>query len=264
MKRIDRILWIMIPAMLLLTACVKEPRAEVTQSENPGPEIISETPVSSEPESDVIETKEEKDMNAPTLLYQGHASARIETAGGKVIYIDPFAGEGYDLPADLILITHDHFDHTQTGLIENKNEDCEIISQKEALADGKHQSFDFGYVKVQAVEAGNNPNHSIKNCVGYVLTFENGVCVYFSGDTSKTAQMAELTDIDYAFFCCDGVYNMDTAEAGECAKLVGAKHSIPYHMIPADPKNCFDQNAAESFEADGRIILKPGEELDLE
>ena len=39
------------------------------------------------------------------LLFQGHASCRITTHSGTVIYIDPFAGEGYDLPADLVLIS---------------------------------------------------------------------------------------------------------------------------------------------------------------
>ena len=208
--------------------------------------------------------EEDYDMNAPELYYQGHASARIETAEGKVIYIDPFAGDGYDLPADLILITHDHFDHTQTDLIREKNPDCVIISQKEALEGGTHQSFDFDYVKVEAVEAGYNRNHNVKDCVGYVLTFSNDAKVYFSGDTSKTPQMAEMDGIDYAFFCCDGVYNMGMEEASECAKLVGATHSIPYHMIPADPQNNFDEELAETFDAEGRIILKPGDYLPLE
>lgn len=44
------------------------------------------------------------------LLYQGHASFRLRY-DNNVIYIDPFAGEGYDLPADLVLITHEHRDH---------------------------------------------------------------------------------------------------------------------------------------------------------
>ena len=66
---------------------------------------------------------------SPTLLYQGHASLRIVTAEEKVIYIDPFAGEGYDLPADLILITHAHSDHTRTDLIKEQNPDCRIITQ---------------------------------------------------------------------------------------------------------------------------------------
>lgn len=206
------------------------------------------------------------EMGAAKLLYQGHASMRITTSEGKVIYVDPFAGEGYDVPADLILMTHGHYDHTQTDEITTKNPDCGTISWVEALSGGQHQSFDLGYVKVEAVEAGYNKNHNVKECVGFILTFSNGVTLYLSGDTSTTPQMKELSDrkLDYAFICCDGVYNMDVQEAIECAKTVGAKHSIPYHMIPADKTNCFDQNVAESFDVPGRIIVKPGEELVLE
>ena len=60
------------------------------------------------------------------LLYQGHGSLRIVTSEGKVIYVDPYAGEGYDLPADLILITHGHRDHTAVDLIKK----LEDISNK--------------------------------------------------------------------------------------------------------------------------------------
>lgn len=72
--------------------------------------------------------------------------------------------------------------------------------EAEALKDGE---FDLGYVSVEAIEAGNNQNHSISECVGYVLTFSNGKKVYVTGDTSKTDQMTELAqqNIDYAFFC---------------------------------------------------------------
>ncbi|MBQ9278329.1 MAG: MBL fold metallo-hydrolase [Lachnospiraceae bacterium] len=200
---------------------------------------------------------------AATLFYQGHASARIVTGEGNVIYIDPYMGEGYDLPADLILVTHEHYDHTKTELISKKNADCVTITWKEALEGGKHQSFDLGYVKVEAVEAGYNRNHDASSCVGYILTFSNGVTVYFTGDTSTTPQMSELSkrNLDYAFICCDGVYNMGLEEAAECAKTINAKHNIPYHMAPGSD---FDKNAAESFAAPNKIIIEPGEELVLE
>ena len=46
-----------------------------------------------------------------TLLYMGQASLCIVTPEGKVIYIDPYAGDDYAMPADLILVNHGHFDH---------------------------------------------------------------------------------------------------------------------------------------------------------
>ena len=45
------------------------------------------------------------------LLYQGHGSYRITADDGRVLYVDPYAGEGYDKPADIVLITHEHSDH---------------------------------------------------------------------------------------------------------------------------------------------------------
>ncbi len=196
------------------------------------------------------------------ILYQGHGSLRITTSGGKVIYIDPYAGDGYDPAADLILITHAHSDHTNTAKIRSRNPGCRIITWKEALEGGKHNTFDLGFVTVKAVEAGYNRNHNVKDCVGYILTLPDGVTVYASGDTSKTEQMPALSqeNIDYAFFCCDGIYNMDLDEASQCASLVGAKHSIPYHMAPG---MLFDKSRAEKFSAPGRMIIADGEEFEL-
>ena len=199
------------------------------------------------------------------LLYMGHASLRLTTPEGKVIYIDPYAGDGYAPTADLILVTHSHFDHTQLDKIANCAPDCQVITWKEALKGGSHQTFDLGYVRVEAVEAGYNRNHNVKECVGYVLTLSDGVSVYVSGDTSETKQMPRLAEkqIDYAFFCCDGIYNMDLAEAAECAALVGAKHNIPYHIIAASGGKVFDRARAEQFAAENRLILDAGEEIEL-
>ena len=66
------------------------------------------------------------------LLYMGQASSRITTVEGKVIYIDPYVGDGYEPAADLILVTHSHYDHNGVEIIENRNPDCQIINLDEA------------------------------------------------------------------------------------------------------------------------------------
>ena len=80
---------------------------------------------------------------------------------------------------------------------------------------------------------------------------EEGVSVYVTGDTSKTEQMPLLAEkeIDYAFYCCDGVFNMGLDEAAECAELVRAKHSIPYHVLAQDGVY-YDRERAELFNAE--------------
>ena len=239
----------------------EESGGQVTEEPEAGISEESDTGISEDEN-----TEETVDMTdkAPTLLYQGHGSVRITTADGKVIYVDPFAGKGYDETADLILITHGHADHTRTDLITSQSSDCETITYKEALEGGEHQSFDLGYIQIEAVEAYNS-NHKASECVGYVLTFENGIKLYLSGDTSTTDQMSEMADmkLDYAFFCCDGVYNMNVQEASQCSKTVNAKHNIPYHMLPSN-QDIFDKDVAGAFDAPGKIILEPGDELVLE
>ena len=200
---------------------------------------------------------------APVLLYQGHASMRITTPEGKVIYIDPYQRVqiGYEAAADIILITDTrHFDHNHLPSIRNRNRDCVIITPKEAIENGRYRIFDLGYIKIEAVEAGYNALHDTANCVGYILTFSNNASLYVSGDTSQTPQMTAFAarNLDYAFFCCDGIYTMTIEQAIAAAQTVRAKRSIPYHT---SPNTLFDRAVAEQFTVDGRIIIAPGEEL---
>ena len=214
-------------------------------------------------ETDANSGENMKRANAK-LLYMGQASIRITTAEGKVIYIDPYVGDGYEPAADLILVTHGHYDHNGVDRVVNRNQDCQVITWREALKGGKHQSFDLGYATVEAVEAGNNRWHDVRQCVGYIVTLSDGVSIYVTGDTSRTKQMEQLAErnIDYAFYCCDGVFNMGLEEAAECAELVGAKHNIPYHVLAQDGVY-FDRDRAEQFPAPNRLIVDEGEEIEL-
>ena len=194
------------------------------------------------------------------LLYQGHGSYRITASDGRVVYIDPYVGDGYDKPADILLVSHQHDDHNNVRLVTQKP-GCTVITNVEALAGGKHNAFDVGGIAIEAVEAC-NVNHDPKQCVGFIITVD-GIKLYFAADTSKTKSMESFAGrkLDYAFLPIDGFYNMDAGEASECARLIGARVNIPVHMKPGE---LFDRERAETFDAPGRRIVAAGEEIELQ
>lgn len=195
------------------------------------------------------------------LLYMGRNSFRIIGARGTVVYVDPFAGDDYDIPADLILVTHQHSDHNMIDKVAKKSE-CLIIQNFEALEGGVHNNFDYKNIYVQSVEA-DNKNHPKTDCVGYIVTIE-GVDLYFAGDTDETGEMKTFPEkhLEYAFLPCDGYYNMDYKAAAHCAKIIGAKHNVPIH---SDPHKDYSLKTALAFAsiAPDAMIIKPGDEIEL-
>lgn len=249
--------------ILLLTACTATEKSiaaalpseagQTTQNPDPKPEVEQ----AQDPESK--QNIETDDVPMTKLLYQGHASIRITSKDGVVIYIDPYAGEGYDVPADIILVTHNHSDHNKIKLVMQKP-DCTVITNVQAIKGGEHNSFSINGIEIESVEA-HNDNHNRLFSGGYIITVD-GIKIYMAGDTSKTEQMETFSEkeLDYALLPCDGVYNMDAKEAAECAEIIGAKHNIPIHMKPG---SLFDKDIAESFDAPNRLIVEAGEEIEL-
>lgn len=205
------------------------------------------------------------------LLYQGHGSLRLTSAAGTVVYVDPYmdptGAKGtstYGVPADLILVTHQHYDHTATDLPARKPgcvvwENFDLHPRR-----GEYLRRSLADVTVQATVAFNE-NHPIDECVGY-LVWMDGVLVYCAGDTSETRQMSLTLSgmgIDYALLPGDGIYNMDVAGAAACARVIGARHNIPIHLKPVVP---YGEEQAEKFArlAPNPLLLRPGESLSLE
>lgn len=167
----------------------------------------------------------------PSLLFIGHASVKLRTAKGQVIYIDPYFPTefNYKEPADYILITHGHSDHNRVSLCSQKNI-CRVITWKEALIDGEYQVFDDGDVRIEAVPGGGRGSHDADHNVGYIVSFD-GTSVYHAADCDFTQDKYYLKDkdIDYALYTVNGVYTMGPEEATEMADYIDARINIPIH-----------------------------------
>lgn len=193
------------------------------------------------------------------LTFIGHASVKIKTTTGEVIYIDPyFPMYSYKEPADVILVTHGHSDHNNVDLCAKK-ENCKVIKWSDALIEGEYQVFELENIRIEAVPSGGNGLHSIKNNVGYIVTVD-GVAVYHSGDTSFAEETKCIAnkDIDYAMYTVNGVYTMGPEEATQMADYIGASVNIPIH---GNGKQYWKQR--KEFHADGTKRLFWGQTIFL-
>jgi L-ascorbate metabolism protein UlaG (beta-lactamase superfamily) len=175
-----------------------------------------------------------------SIKWLSHASFKIEHKG-RIIYIDPWRVSDFE-PADLILITHPHFDHFSEDDILNLSQDSTFLVLPEDveisfLKDNKNvvrmtpgSSKDIGGFRIRAVPAYNiyKTHHPEANgWLGYILEIA-GEAIYHAGDTDLIPEMEEL-DVDIALLPIGGTYTMNGVEAASAAERVGAKYVIPMH-----------------------------------
>jgi L-ascorbate metabolism protein UlaG (beta-lactamase superfamily) len=208
-----------------------------------------------------------------SLKWLGHASFLINIEGKALVY-DPQKSD-YLGKADLILVSHSHFDHLDVSEIEKiRKKDTIVIAPEnckskiptaiKSLKPG--QEATFGKVKVKAVEAYNVkrfrspgvPFHPRGLGVGYLI-FGEGKTIYHAGDTDFIPEMKQLGHIDVALLPSGGTYTMDSADAAEAALAIKSAVVIPMHRGDTDPEEF--RKKVES--ADPRIkvvVLAKGEE----
>ena len=208
------------------------------------------------------------------IKWFGHSSFELKI-GNKVLYIDPYAGEHEDYKdkADIILVSHWHYDHCCLVLMKQLTVDgTKIVSTRETAAQigGVHvtrpgECVDFGEIKVTATPAYNirrGGEHEKGFCLGFLIEAEKKT-IYFMGDTEQIPEMKGIT-ADIVLAPVGGTYVMNAEEAAKAVEQINPKLAIPTHYGKVG-----DVTDAEYFrdllEAKGiRVkILKAGEEITL-
>ncbi|MEK6912841.1 MAG: MBL fold metallo-hydrolase [Nanoarchaeota archaeon] len=183
------------------------------------------------------------------LKWLGHSGFLI--VNKKIIYIDPYnIKEGLE-KADIILITHSHYDHCSLPDLEKiikdgtrivAPADCQSTIAKidthvkiELIEPG--QELEFGDVKLYALPAYNIDKHfhpKNEQWVGYIIKLD-GVVIYHAGDTDVIPEMQKLTGYKQqgkefvALLPIGGRFTMSVEEAAEAAKIIKPTLAIPMH-----------------------------------
>lgn len=183
------------------------------------------------------------------LKWLGHSGFLIKNS--KTIYIDPYKiPEG--LPkADLIFLTHSHYDHcsvadmqkiVQEGTKIIMTADCQSkitkfeVPVKMEITE-PNTEMNFGEIKVSTIPAYNTDKHfhpKEEGWVGYIIKIEDAI-IYHPGDSDLIPEMQKLTGYKQqgkeflALLPVGGRFTMNAEEAAEAAKLIKPTIAIPMH-----------------------------------
>jgi L-ascorbate metabolism protein UlaG (beta-lactamase superfamily) len=192
-----------------------------------------------------------------SVTWLGHASFRVDSPGGKRIYIDPWLGnpkcpdsEREPERIDVIALTHGHDDHVGEAVELAKKFEPEIVANVELKGWLGNQGAPVGEMpgpnKGGTVEAAGvkftlvNAFHSsssadgkyLGEAAGIVMELENGTKLYFAGDTCVFGDMQLIGRIyapDVAVLPIGGHFTMGPRDAGVALELLGTKRCIPCH-----------------------------------
>lgn len=180
-------------------------------------------------------------MNINNIEVNTQSSIRL--GFDKVIYFDPYKIETDRHDADIIFITHNHYDHMDNESIEKVKNDITIVVAPKSMEDviSKIEFSDYIYlepfdetnldnINIKTILAYNNEKQfhpRINNWLGYIVTIDN-TTYYIAGDTDITEE-ANNIKCDIAFIPIGGHFTMDVKEATELVKRINPKIVIPIH-----------------------------------
>ena len=167
-----------------------------------------------------------------------HSSIKISK--GKTIYIDPFKIEKESYDADIIIITHNHYDHYSPEDIEKiEKEETILVAPKTVKALSKmrnvilvepNNTYEVQGVKIETIASYNinKKFHPKENeWVGYIIEIQ-GMRYFIAGDTDITPENKQVK-CDIAFIPVGGTYTMNAEEGAELANTIKPQIAIPTH-----------------------------------
>jgi L-ascorbate metabolism protein UlaG (beta-lactamase superfamily) len=170
------------------------------------------------------------------IVRPGHATFRIDS--GMTVYFDPYQISS-EPKADLILITHDHFDHCspedvakiqkpETVVVTEKDSAKKLNGDIRVMKAG--ESLNVSGIKIEAVPAYNigKDFHPKENgWLGFIIEID-GVRIYHTGDSDFIPEMKDF-NVDIALLPVSGTYVMTADEAVEAAMAINPNLAIPMH-----------------------------------
>jgi L-ascorbate metabolism protein UlaG (beta-lactamase superfamily) len=189
-------------------------------------------------------------------------------AGSKVVYFDPWEIGGGP-KADVVCISHEHYDHCSPGDVEKiSKEDTVIVT--EVAAAGKlsgdvrvlkpDESLEVAGIRVTAVPSYNTDKsfHPKSNqWLGFVVEMD-GVKIYHVGDSDFIPEMKDL-EVDIALIPVSGTYVMDVDQAIEAARAIKPKIAVPMHYGKIVGSEDDAERFAQTLEDEMTVVIKQKE-----
>ena len=176
------------------------------------------------------------------IEYLGHASFLITTENGIKIVTDPYQGVGYELPsdlqADIVTVSHGHFDHNYTAAVKGKPMLIDCVGKQRA-----------GGIDFYGEHTFHDPKQGKLRGDNVVFSFTvDGIRSCHLGDLGEAYNeeiVKKIGSVDVLFIPIGGTYTIDAKQAKAYIEAIAPKIAIPMHYRPID--GCLDIASADGF-----------------
>lgn len=206
---------------------------------------------------------------AVEITWLGHASFRLASPE-SVVYIDPWKRTTQPHDADVVFVSHSHYDHCSPPDVQRVcKDDTTIIAPVDAAgalgaarAVSPGETIQVGECTVEATAAynvGKAFHPKSNNWCGAVFTLA-GVRIYYAGDTDRIDEMNDLNNVDIALLPVGGTYTLNAEQAAKVCKMISPGRAIPYHWGDIVGSQADAQAFARAVGEKAKI-LQPGESI---